>query len=204
MRLAVASALVAAVAVATLQGLPAEASPAPVRAAKVDVAAAKAQCDMSFPSVKGARRAGELMAGRVSLGQYGTFRLAKNPTWKPVSSLDSSGKGHMHSLHWLLPLLRNGVRTGNKAMVNRFYAVLKDWTKDNRPGAASSRYAWGPPIYEGFRALVLTCAAAGPKGSAPWLLKSLDLHGRMLVVVEPVRGRQQRVAAPVDGPVRHR
>lgn len=135
---------------------------------------------MSFGSRKGARKAAALMSGRVDLGQYGSFRLAENPSWRPVSSLDSSGKGHMHSLHYLLPLLRNGVRTGDKAMVDRFYAVLKDWTKDNRPGAASSRYAWGPPIYEGFRALVLVCAAAGPRGQAPWLLKSLALHGAML------------------------
>lgn len=187
MRLAVTASLVAALGLATLQGVPAAAAPAPVKAS-LNVAAAKTQCDMSFPAKKGARRAGELMAGRVNLGQYGRFRLAENPTWKPVSSLDSSGKGHMHSLHWLLPLLRNGVRTGNAAMVNRFYAVLKDWAKDNGPGAASRRYAWGPPIYEGFRALVLVCAAAGPKGTAPWLLKSLALHGKMLAASSRYEG----------------
>jgi len=168
-----------ALCLATLQGAPATAAPAPL-AVTVNVAAAAAQCAVSFGSAKGARRAAALMAGRVDLGQYGSFRLAENPSWRPVASLDSSGKGHMHSLHYLLPLLRNGVRTGDKAMVGRFYEVLRDWTKDNRPGAASSRYAWGPPIYEGFRALVLVCAAAGPRGQAPWLLKSLALHGTML------------------------
>lgn len=178
---AVAATVVAALALTTLQGLPAEAAPSPAPAkVRVNVAAAAAQCAMSFGSFKGARKAAALMSGRVDLGQYGSFRLAKNPKWRPVSSLDSSGNGHMHSLHYLLPLLRNGVRTGNSAMVNRFYALLKDWAKDNRPGAASSRYAWGPPIYEGFRALVLVCAAAGPKGQAPWLLKALALHGQML------------------------
>ena len=172
----------AALSLATLQGLqgsPAAAAPAPTKVT-VNVAAAAAQCDMSFGSAKGARRAAALMTGRVDLGQYGSFRLAEDPTWRPAASLDSSGKGHMHSLHYVLPLLRNGVRTGDKAMVGRFYAVLRDWAKDNRPGAASSRYAWGPPIYEGFRALVLTCAAAGPRGQAPWLLKALAQHGAML------------------------
>jgi len=175
-------ALAAALALATLQGLhgpPATAAPAPTDVT-VNVEAAAAQCDLSFGGAKGARRAAALMSGRVDLGQYGSFRLADNPTWRPVASLDSSGKGHMHSLHYLLPLLRNGVRTGNKAMVSRFYSVLRDWAKDNKPGAASSRYAWGPPIYEGFRALVLTCAAAGPRGNAPWLQRSLALHGAML------------------------
>lgn len=162
-----------------LPGAPAAAVPAPV-AVTVNVAAAKAQCDLSFKPSRGARKAAALMSGRVDLGQYGSFRLAEDPTWRPVSSLDSSGNGHMHSLHYLLPLLRNGVRTGNTAMVDRFYSLLRDWTKDNRPGAASSRYAWGPPIYEGFRALVLVCAAAGPRGRAPWLRKSLALHGAML------------------------
>lgn len=184
---ALAVGVVIALGLATLPGEPVAAAPAPL-AVKVNVAAAAAQCDMSFSASRGAPKAAALMSGRVNLGQYGTFRLAPNPTWRPVSSLDSSGKGHMHSLHYLLPLLRRGVRTGDTAMVNRFYAVLKDWAKDNRPGAASSRYAWGPPIYEGFRALVLVCAAAGPKGQAPWLLKSLALHGTMLSAASRYEG----------------
>nr|WP_231126977.1 heparinase II/III family protein [Motilibacter aurantiacus] len=120
------------------------------------------------------------MAGRAVVGGYGWFPLAKNVSWRPYSTLDSSGKGHMHSLDYLLPLLREGARTGNGAMVNRFYGVLQDWVKDNGPGASSRRYAWGPPIYEGYRALVLTCAAAGPKGRQAWLRKALAQHGAML------------------------
>src|SRR4051812_6537304 len=146
----------------------------------VDVAAATAQCALAFrlPGKSDGDRAGKLMAGRAELGNYGWFPLAKNVSWRPYSTLDSSGKGHMHSLDWLLPLLREGVRTGNSAVVNRFYAVLKDWVADNGPGASSARYAWGPPIYEGFRAVSLTCAAAGPNGRQPWLIKALELHGR--------------------------
>nr|WP_231134473.1 heparinase II/III family protein [Motilibacter deserti] len=120
------------------------------------------------------------MAGRAELGNYGWFPLAKDVSWRPYSTLDSSGKGHMHSLDWLLPLLREGARTGNTAMVDRFYAVLQDWVKDNGPNASSRRYAWGPPIYEGFRALALTCAAAGPKGRSAWLVKAMVQHGGML------------------------
>ncbi|MDQ1664109.1 MAG: hypothetical protein QOH75_140 [Actinomycetota bacterium] len=172
----VGAALALALGLATVQGPPAAAA-APLQA---NVAAAAAQCSMSHTGWKGEQKAMALMAGRVDLGQYGSFHLAKNPTWRPVSTLDSSGKGHMHSLQYLLPLLRYGVRTGNKAMVDRFYAVLKDWVHDNPPHASTRRLAWGPPIYEGFRALVLVCAAAGPKGQAKWLLKALDLHGRMM------------------------
>lgn len=173
---AVGAALVLSLGVATLQGPPAEAA-TPLR---VDVAAATAQCAPSHPSWKGQKKADALMAGLVDLGQYGTFHLAKNPSWRPVSTLDSSGKGHMHSLQYLLPLLRVGVPTGDKAMVDRFYAVLKDWVHDNPPNASTRRYAWGPPIYEGFRALVLVCAASGPQGQAKWLLDALALHGRQM------------------------
>lgn len=148
----------------------------------IDTAAAAVQCDLSFGR---ARRddpamAARLMAGHASLPPYGTFSLAKNPTWRSVATLDSSGEGHMHSLSWLLPMLREGMRTRNTAMINRFYGVLADWVNDNPPGGASRRYAWGPPIYEGYRALVLTCAAAGPRGQEPWLVAALRLHGRMM------------------------
>lgn len=176
----VAGTVVAALVVTSLQVLPASAAPSPAPPAHLNVAAAAAQCAISFPANKGPVRAAAIMSGRVDLEQYGSFHLAKNPSWRPVSSLDSSGNGHMHSLHYLLPLLRRGVRTGDTAMVDRFYTLLRDWVKDNGPGAASARYAWGPPIYEGFRALVLVCAAAGPRGQAPWLLRALALHGRMM------------------------
>ena len=87
----------------------------------------------------------------------------------------------MHSLHYLLPLLRRGVKTGNKEFIERFYFLLHDWYRDphNKPGGANSRYAWGPPIYEGFRSLVFVCAAAGPRGTAPWLAKALKKQGEM-------------------------
>ena len=65
-------------------------------------------------------------------------------------------------------------------MLDRFYFLLHDWVRDNKPGAASSRYAWGPPIYEGFRAQVLVCAVAGPRGQQQWLLKALKKHGEMM------------------------
>ncbi|HEX6935268.1 MAG TPA: heparinase II/III family protein [Actinomycetes bacterium] len=174
---AVAAAVAAAVALSAVPSLPAEA--APVRA---NVAAAAKQCDLGLGAAKGSdrRKARRLMEGQANLREYGYFHLAANPKWRPVATLDSSGRGHMHSLHYLLPLLRYGVTSGDSTMVARFYGLLRDWTRDNPPGGASSRYAWGPPIYEGFRSLVLVCAAAGPRGDAPWLLKALALHGRKM------------------------
>ena len=171
------AALCAALAVTVLPGPPATAATLPT----VNQVAAQSQCDLGFGARRWSdkRKALQLMAGRADLGQYGSFRLAADPTWQPVSTLDSSGKGHMHSLHYLLPLLRRGVRANDTAMIDRFYFLLKDWVKDNPPGASTSRYAWGPPIYEGFRSLVLVCAAAGPRGNQPWLVKALQKHGQM-------------------------
>ncbi len=149
---------------------------------KANIAAATAQCKMGLGAWQSGdkARANELMAGRADLGQYGSFRLAADPKWRPVSTLDSSGNGHMHSLHYLLPLLRVGVSSGNPAMVDRFYFLVRDWLGDNPKGGHSSRYAWGPPIYEGFRSLVLVCAAAGPRGHQQWLLRGLVRHGQIL------------------------
>ena len=179
--------LAAALATALVPALPwaAQARPVDLAATKLtrNAAAAAVQCNMGF----GVRKAKtdkhdalELMAGRADLDEYGWFRLAANPSWKPVATLDSSGKGHMHSLHYLLPLLRYGVRSGDTAMVDRFYFLIRDWLHDNPPGGSTSRYAWGPPIYEGFRAQVLVCAAAGPRGGQQWLLRGLVRHGQMM------------------------
>ncbi|WP_121192624.1 heparinase II/III domain-containing protein [Motilibacter peucedani] len=148
-------------------------------ASPVDQAAAAAQCDLSFGKAAPTRDpadANALMHGRVVIGHYGSFRLTKDPSWRPVRTLDSSGNDHMHSLFWLLPLLREGVRRHNKAMVDRFYAVLADWVEDNPPGGRTQAHAWGDPIQQGYRALVLTCAAAGPFGTAPWLVASMKQH----------------------------
>jgi hypothetical protein len=157
-------------------------APASARLPKLNRAAADAQCDMGVTAYRsGARKAAErLMTGRVDLKEYGRFWLRGNPRWRPVGSLDSSGNGHMHSLHYLMPLLRYGQRTGNRAMVSRFYDVLRDWVRDNPPGGRTSRYAWGPPIYEGFRAQVLVCAAARSAVKRPWLLQALVRHGQMM------------------------
>ena len=181
-------ALCTALTLGVLSGPAAEA--APVTTSAINVVGAAAQCDMGLgrPQKGTAAKARALMAGRAQINEYGWFHLAANPSWKPVSTLDSSGKGYMHSLHYLLPLLRRGVKTGNKAMIDRFYFLVHDWFKDNKPGGPTSRYAWGPPIYEGFRSLVLVCAAAGPRGNAPWLLKALKQNGEMAARADRYEG----------------
>ncbi len=165
---------------ASLLAVPATAATAPPA---VNQAAAAQQCAMSFglPNSTDAATAAALMQGTVNLGRYGTFTLAANPTWAPVSTLDSSGNDYMHALYYLLPLLREGVRTNNTAMLVRFYTVLADWVRDNPASASTRGHAWDEGIVVGFRALVLTCAAAVPGNATAWLRQALYTTGAWLI-----------------------
>jgi hypothetical protein len=165
--------------VGTLLSAPVQAATAPP---PVNQAAAAQQCAMSFglPNSTDAATAASLMQGRVNLGRYGSFTLAANPTWRPVSTLDSSGDSYMHALYYLLPLLREGVRTNNTAMLVRFYTVLADWIKDNPATGPTRSLAWNLPMVVGYRALALTCAAAVPGNATVWLRQALYSTGAWL------------------------
>ena len=110
-----------------------------------------------------------MMAGYVDMGQYGDFNMGKKPWWGYRSTMDSSGNGHLHGLHWAVPLLRTGTQTGNQAMVDRFLTIVKSWlkryplNKNNRPGSAKVG------IVAGERLWALTCAAEAAPDS--WLPK---------------------------------
>lgn len=140
--------------------------PARVRASSTDGSAA--QCQVSNgPLSTDAANAAAVMAGRVDLSPYGYYTLADDPDWQPQSTLDASGNANLHGLTWALPLLREGSRTSDTAMIERFAALLQDWRDDVplAPLAATGPYSGLP---EGQRLLTLTCAAAGPLGTRPW------------------------------------
>lgn len=105
-----------------------------------------------------AKRARQIMGGRVDLGMYGWFSLAQDPTWKPTPTLDASGNTHMHGLHWSVPLLYEGMATGDLAMVTRFYAILGSWWRAFPPTRPRT-YAQDQPIISGERLWTLTCAS---------------------------------------------
>lgn len=126
-------------------------------------AKAASQCQYgSFGTLStDAADANNIMRGQARVTQFGTFSLKKNPSWRYTSSLDRSGNANMHALHWALPLLRYGLRTGNTAMVSRFYSLVFDWIKDNPPKRPRQSAAYGQ-IESGFRMLSMACALAGP------------------------------------------
>ena len=75
------------------------------------------------------------MAGKVDLGNGGTYYLSEHPNWRPQSGTDTSGDRHVHSLYWALPLLYRGVHKQNAAMVERFRQLMYYWINDHK-GAA--------------------------------------------------------------------
>jgi hypothetical protein len=144
-----------------------------------DVRLGQAQCDLGVTRARStdAKLAQQIMNGRVAIEKYGTVVIPQNPSWKPQSGLDSSGDAHMSSLHYLMPLLREGVRSGNKAMIDRFYLLIRDWSLNNRLGMKHppNSAAW-QPIYTGYRMQVIGCALAGPRGDELWLRQLAAVH----------------------------
>ncbi len=133
----------------------------PANRARSSRAASQCQYGQWASMKTDAADAARMMSGWARIEHYGTFRLKKNPSWRYTDALDYSGNGHMHSLHWALPLLRHGFKTGNRAMVNRFYKLMLDWIKDNPPSKPRQWKAYGQ-IESGFRLLTMSCALAGP------------------------------------------
>jgi hypothetical protein len=143
--------------------------PAPAAAATADQSGAAAQCNIANGALStDATKAAAIMAGRVDMSPYGYYQLPADPDWHPQKTLDASGNASLHGLVWALPLLREGVRTHNAAMINMFSTLLQDWRHDvpRAPVAATGPYSGLP---EGQRLMTLTCAAAGPLGTQPWL-----------------------------------
>ena len=116
-------------------------------------------CTALFPPLKPRnerRKAQELLAGKVDMGDGGTYYLSEHPNWRPQSGTDTSGDRHVHSLDWALPLLYRGVSKQNVRMVERFRQLLYYWIADNNSG----RGPWvDGSIYGGLRTQTLVCAA---------------------------------------------
>lgn len=106
-----------------------------------------------------ASKAAQIMSGRVDLGMYGSFSLAKTPTWRKSRNLDTSGNEHMHGLFWAMPLLYAGRAEQDQAKVSRFYAILRSWIRAH-PANKPRTWTTDQDIIAGERLWTLTCAAA--------------------------------------------
>ncbi len=116
-------------------------------------------CEAIFPPQRPKverRKARELMAGMVDLGNGGTYYISEHPNWRPQSGTDTSGDRHINSLDWALPLLYRGVHKQNARLVTRFQQLMYYWISDHR----GKRDYWvNASIYGGLRTQTLVCAA---------------------------------------------
>lgn len=137
----------------------APADPAPAPAPLAMPTAIGSWCSALHPPLREKlqrTRARQLMKGKVVMGKPGTYYLSERPNWKPQSGTDTSGDRHVNSLDWALPLLYEGVKTQNAAMVQRFRDLMYYWIDDHR----GKRGAWvDGSIYGGLRTQTLVCAA---------------------------------------------
>ena len=102
------------------------------------------------------------------MGIYGWFPLTDPPSWQPAPTLDSSGNTHLHGLHWAIPLLYQGTATGDRALVDRFYAILASWWATFPPELPRTTMQ-DQGLVAGQRLWTLTCAAemAAASGQDP-------------------------------------
>jgi hypothetical protein len=116
-------------------------------------------CDVLRPARRqDPRNADLLMSGTVNLNKYGTYQLAEEPDWLPQRTTDTAGNRDLASLVWLLPLIREGLRRGDEAMVGRARVLLWSWLTANPSSRPPSPADW--PLIAGKRAVALHCAAA--------------------------------------------
>ena len=76
--------------------------------------------------------ANNIMRGYARVAQYGTLQ-APEESFMAIHPRSTTAAMATCMRFLMLPLLRVGLRTGNQAMVKRFYALMFDWIKDNPP-----------------------------------------------------------------------
>jgi hypothetical protein len=123
-------------------------------------------------------RAAAVLAGRVTLPPHGETSLPRDLSWTEDPHHDPNWRFQLHVLRWADVLRREGVRTGNRAMLDRHREILRDWLRDNPPGGARVPVAWGD-MATGLRTIALACAV-GSYGPRRWLLDALAAHGAVL------------------------
>ncbi|WP_028642839.1 Ig-like domain repeat protein [Nocardioides sp. URHA0020] len=124
--------------------------------------------------------AADLMAGRLKLPTFATWRLPVDPTWaeNPFSNVNWDANYQM--LRWVDPLRRVGLATRNQAMLERYAALFQDWLADNPPNASPSHYAWADMV-DGVRAIGLVCLGSLYDVPPPWLVDAEAAHAAVLM-----------------------
>lgn len=124
--------------------------------------------------------AADLMRGRLTLNGFGVWTLPSDPTWDENPFGNDVWAVNYQALRWLDPLRREGLRTKNQAMLDRYAALFSDWVADNGYTAARrSPFAWYDMIVA-VRAVGLVCAADA-LGDPAWVTAAMREHGVALL-----------------------
>ncbi len=122
--------------------------------------------------------AAALMAGRLKISPYATTTLPSDPRWSENPFGNANWVFQYQTLRWADPLRREGLRTGNQAMIDRYVYLVKDWLADNPYGSARSSFSWYD-MAVGVRAVTLVCAAEVVLIQS-WLTSAMDAHANVL------------------------
>ena len=127
-----------------------------------------------------ATQAKNLMAGRLSLAGFGVTRLVAHPTWREDPFHNRTWTYKYHALRWLDVLRREAVHTHNKAMRDRYLALVRSWTSRSPyvKRGTESPMAWYN-MSVGLRSTELVCAAQLASGTT-WLAHAMREHGSVL------------------------
>lgn len=134
--------------------------------------------DPESPGKSDAEQAALLMQGKLQLGDFPAWDLPADPTWAEDPFGDANWVQRYQRLTWVDVLRREGQRTGNQAMLDRYNFLLRDWAKDNPVSAPASPWAWFR-IDVAERAIVYLCKL-GRVGTEDYLPQLLVDHALYL------------------------
>jgi hypothetical protein len=150
------------------------------------------QCTgVSFvPSSTDQARADEIMSGYLTIPTFSRWKLPIDPnnptlaemkklTWAENPFANSNWVAQFQMVRWADPLRREGLRTGNEAMLTLYTEILKDWQTNNPPSNPRSRFSWQDMVV-GVRAVGLVCASTVYDETPAWLTKAETVHATAL------------------------
>jgi len=168
-----------------LEPLDASEATAPAREFTTQGPADAPQCTGPFylPTADDAARAADLIKGKVHINSFADWQMpvvggVPDPTWREDPYGNANWVANFQSLRWLDPLRREGLRTGNQAMLDLYQTLIHDWVTSNPIDKPQSRFSWADMV-DGVRAVGLVCAGAAFQ--ATWLTQAQDDHAAALM-----------------------
>lgn len=123
-------------------------------------------------------RAEDLMSGSLELSRHEPFALPEDPTWAEDPFNDRNWRFQFHSLRFTWDLFEAWATTEEPSYRDRALFLIRDWVRDNPPGAGRSDFSWNDHS-TAWRTVVLACAAH-VRPDADWIRTALRRHATML------------------------